>query len=128
MKVVGASLPFLSVQGCYEIVKLQIGLNKKVYCQNDNEGTFDIKLFMDKHLFPVISNLITVDKNHKVIKDLQREIENLAMALFRGMRNIFRELCVMKNEQFDKYRRLFGDLESSKEIKEKVIHNLLTSF
>jgi hypothetical protein len=99
-----------------------------VYCQEENEGTFDIRLFMDNHLFPVINNLITVDKNHKVFKDLQREIENLAMALFKGMRSIFRELCVMKNEQFDKYRKVFGDLESSNEMKGKVIHNILTSF
>jgi hypothetical protein len=72
MDAVCKRLPFLSIIGCFEIIKLQIGLNKHLYCEKDNGGTFDVKLFMDNHLFPVINNKISIDENHKIFKDLQR--------------------------------------------------------
>lgn len=84
-------------------------MNKSIYCES-NQGTFDVKKFIDPKLYPIINDKITLQTTHPFFKSVEGEIENLTLQLFKGMSVVFKEIAFMKGNvgQREKYQRVFG--------------------
>lgn len=65
-------------------------MNKHNYCQKQNLGTFEVKLFTDPHLFPIVNNKVQINTQHKTYLTIENRIIHLLQNQFKSLKIIFK--------------------------------------